>query len=410
MLKQEDRTQTVAKGWGWPTTVAIESLDEHGLADLSQRVDELGVLSVYLNADPRQDTNLQAAAIDLRNRFRELKRRLAEEAGADRGRDVAAALTRLWPRIENLTSPIASGRGRVAFAGLDGDWILRLDSAMPVPTRVVLDDGPFIHPLLEALDEGRAAGVVLVSTEEARLLEWRMGTLQTLSRLQRQYVQAPHERAGQIGGGPQGQFHTPMREQRQAREHQWVQRFLDQVTEVAVELAGDRGWERILVSGGERWTQPTVAKFPDALRNKVFADARVLTGLDDAALASAVTEWVHVQDADRESQIVARVREAAASRNAALGLSEVTAALNAGRVAHLVYDPKVRYMGTVGANGALYGDGEVGPHAHPSRTEPRLTERMVERALETGARISPVEGAADGELTDAAGVAAVLRW
>jgi hypothetical protein len=39
----------------------------------------------------------------------------------------------------------------------------------------------------------------------------------------------------------------------------------------------------------------------------------------------------------------------------------VAAALNAGRVAHLVYDPEVRYRGTVGADGALYGGDEVGP-------------------------------------------------
>src|SRR5574337_475660 len=213
--------------------VAIERLDEDGLADLSRRTDKLGVLSVYINADPVQDPNLQAVAIDLRNRFRELQRRVAEDAGFDQSRDVVGALQLLWPQIESLASPTASGRGRIGFAALESDWMLRLESAMPVATRMVLDDGPFIHPLLELLDEGRAAGVVLVSAEEARLLEWRVGSLQMLRRMERQYVEAPHERAGQIGGGPQGQFHTPMREQRQAREHDRMQQFLGQVTTAA---------------------------------------------------------------------------------------------------------------------------------------------------------------------------------
>jgi hypothetical protein len=39
---------------------------------------------------------------------------------------------------------------------------------MPLSNRVVLDAGPFIHPLLELLDEGRPAGVLLVSQDEAR--------------------------------------------------------------------------------------------------------------------------------------------------------------------------------------------------------------------------------------------------
>jgi hypothetical protein len=390
--------------------VAIERLDEDDLRDLSQRTDKLGVLSVYVNADPGQDPNLRAAAIDLKNRFRELQRRVAADAGSDQSRDVAAALERLWPQIESLASPIAPGRSRIAFAALEGDWILQLESAMPVANRVVLDDGPFIHPLLELLDEGRAAGVVLVSAEEARLLEWRVGSLRMLRRMEQQYGEAPHERAGPIGGGPEGQFHTPMREQRQARERDRMQRFLDQVTMVAAELAGERGWERILISGGERWTEPTVARFPHALRDKVFADSRVLNGLGDVALATAVTEWAHEQHTEREKQLLEHVRNAAGQGVGALGLSEVAAALNTSRLAHLAYDPQVRYMGTVGADGALYRGEEVGPDGHPGTPEPRLTERLVERALKTGARISPVEGAADGELRDSAGIAALLRW
>lgn len=63
-----------------------------------------------------------------------------------------------------------------------------------------------MHPLLELLDEGRPAGVVLASAIDARLLEWRLGKLQVLSRLEREELEAPHERAGQIGGGPPGQF------------------------------------------------------------------------------------------------------------------------------------------------------------------------------------------------------------
>ena len=42
--------------------------------------------------------------------------------------------------------------------------------------------------------------------------------------------------------------------------------------------------------------------------------------------------------------------------------------------------------------------------------EPRLTERMVERCLETGARVTPVGGRAAAMLAETGGVAAQLRW
>jgi hypothetical protein len=36
--------------------------------------------------------------------------------------------------------------------------------------------------------------------------------------------------------------------------------------------------------------------------------------------------------------------------------------------------------------------------------------RLVERALATGARVRPVEGAASGVRSEAAGIGALLRW
>ena len=78
-------------------------------------------------------------------------------------------------------------------------------------------------------------------------------------------------------------------------------------------------------------------------------------------------------------------------------------------MAHLIYDPLIRYRGSVADDGTLYADDEGSP-TYVGRPELRLTERMVERALETGARVTPVEGAISNGLNDASGIAAVLRW
>ena len=69
--------------------------------------------------------------------------------------------------------------------------------------------------------------------------------------------------------------------------------------------------------------------------------------------------------------------------------------------------PNVRYTGGVAADGSLLGWSEG---ASTAVAEPRLTERIVERALDTGARLTPIEGAASDVLRDAGGIAALLRW
>lgn len=386
----------------------LEQLDEETLLELSRRSDELGVLSVYVHDDP--SGNHEAAAIDLKNRYRQLQRNVEENSDQEHPREVVRALERLASRVEALASTRNPGRGRIAFAALTGDWFVEFDSPMPVPNRLVLDSGPFIHPLLELLDEGRPAGVVLASGDSARVLEWRLGRLKSLSKVEQEYVQAPHERAGQLGGGPRGEYHTPMREQRQARDREWAGRFLDQLAHIVTRIAQERGWERLLVSGGDRWTEPLASRLPEPLAATVLQDTRVLAGLDEEALLTVVTDQLTQKHAAREQRLAEQVHQAGLAGTGALGLSEVAAALNQGRVAHLVYDPEVRYRGSIGADGMLYAHDEAGIGTEPPTPEPRLTERLVEQALATGARISPVEGAASGVLGESEGIGALLRW
>lgn len=390
--------------------VTLQQFDDDALRELSQRTDSVGILSVYVDAEPGERPNLEGTAIDLKNRFRELQRRVSEE-DPSQNRDVSASLDRLWPEVEKLASPTEPGRGRVLFGALGGDWVLRLESHMAgLKNRLVFDESPFLHPLLELLDEGRSAGVVLVSSEEARVYEWRLGVLRSLSQMKDEYVEAPHERSGQIGGGPSGRFDTPMREQRQSRDRDLAQRFLADVVSNVSNLATERGWERILVSGGERWTESTISRFPETLQGRLIAEPRVLLGLDETGLADAVSARLHDEHTEREKRLLDRVLEAGQSGAGALGLSEVAAALNAGRAAHLVYDPDVRYAGSVGEDGTLYAGEENVPGGEGKRPEPRLTERLVEQAFRTGVRISPVEGAATGALKEADGIGALLRW
>jgi Bacterial archaeo-eukaryotic release factor family 10 len=281
---------------------------------------------------------------------------------------------------------------------------------MPLPNRVVLDQSPFIHPLLELLDEGGPVGVVLASRGQARLLEWRLGELIPLQQLRAGVVEPRHERSGPVGSRPAARHGTPTGEQRNARERDYARRFIERTAAVASRMARDYHWQRILVSAGEQYTDPLVDALPPALREAAVRDPRVLVGLELAELEQVTTERIRAAHTGRERGLLRSLRERAQGAGAAaLGLSEVVGALNQARVAHLIYDPLIRYRGSVADDGTLYA-GDEGAPTYVGRPELRLTERMVERALETGARVTPVEGAASSGLSDASGIAAVLRW
>jgi hypothetical protein len=85
----------------------------------------------------------------------------------------------------------------------------------------------------------------------------------------------------------------------------------------------------------------------------------------------------------------------------------VLRALKYGRVGHVIYDPQVRHGRALGEDGLLLAPHEA---AGVMVAQSHLTERIVERCLQTAARITPLDSAAAGILADADGIAALVRW
>jgi Bacterial archaeo-eukaryotic release factor family 10 len=293
-----------------------------------------------------------------------------------------------------------------AFSPLGTSEVTFLTAPMPLPSRIVLDSRPFIQPLLELLDEGRPAGVVLVSAHATKLLDWRFGDLRPLARVTREFADDGGERPGPLDSGGARPV-TATRDQRSRREREQQTRWMEQVAAEVLHLADEQDWERIVISGDERLTRPLVDALPTRLRDVALLESRHLQS-DHPALAMDIAERLRQDRAGRNVDLSRRVRAAAlGAQRGALGLSEVVAALNEGRVEQVIYDSARRYTGGIGPDGSLFADGE---RLALGTEEPRLLERIVERALDTGARVTPLDGPAASRLADADGIAALLRW
>jgi hypothetical protein len=248
---------------------------------------------------------------------------------------------------------------------------------------------------------------VLGATGVTELFDWRLGELRRMSRLLSPAGELRSDRPGPVVGNTvRARRNTPLREMRERRARQHRARVAETAAAEVVRLADENLWEQILVAGDERVTSALVHRLPDRIRQTVISDARHLAGVDVTELARIVAERFEDAHAERTAQLAGYVRDAALVGAGAAGLSEVAAALNEGRVDQLVYDSERRYVGAVDGD-LLYADGE-GPST--AAEEPRLTERLVERALTTGAEITPIPGAASAVLAEAGGIAARLRW
>ena len=388
----------------------MTDLDDDVLLDLARRTDPLGVLTIYMDVPvSARAAGSRSVGIELKNRLSEIEHRISTEGGRDLTDALHDTLDRIAPVVERLADPRSAGRGHAVFAALGATEAICFSSQLRLPNRVVLEPGPLIHPLLELLEVGRPAGVVITSGAGADILDSRLGELRGVTRVITDEPEAPRHRSGPVvANGARAQQSTPMREQQERREQEQRLRRAGQVAAEIPRLSEEKAWERILISGAERTTTPLVAALPDRLRRITIRDPRDLAELDPSELAAEVAERLRGDRMARSLDLGRHVRDVAlGGGRSALGLSEVAAALNDARAAQVVYDPEFRYVGAVGDDGYLFAWTEA---AGTVVEEPRLTERIVERALETGARLTPIAGAGASILKDAGGIAALLRW
>lgn len=365
------------------------------------------MLSVYLRVDPAD--RRQGWRTELRDGLRRIV-----EGGAGEGVDLRPVLRptceRVLARFPDAAQP--EGRCQLGFVEIGERPGRELWRSLQVPprggSRIVHRERPYLRPLLELLDDGAAVGVLAVSTEHVRLLEWSLGVLTDVREWEPEFAKGTwrERRAPQMSDVVRGQATSSSgRDQVDQRLEANRERFLQQVGREVRVLCGDRGWPGLLAFGDPA----LVAEIRDGLgersdlrhggdENVIHAERRELLDKVEAAVADLNRE--------RERDLVRRATDAALAANGrgTLGLPETERALGEARVAHLVFAAE-RAVDTkpdgVPANGAD-GVDPIGDEA--------VSERMIEQALLTSAAVTPVEGEAAAELAEHGGVAALLRY
>jgi hypothetical protein len=189
------------------------------------------------------------------------------------------------------------------------------------------------------------------------------------------------------------------------------------VAETVAPLAGlaeANGWMRVLLAGEPALTAPIRGGWPDAGPPLLIADIRLVGTLSAEAVRRAAEPLLAEARRKAQSDLVRQAVDGALSSAAAaaVGLDDVLSSLHEGRVHHLLVDPKVRHAGASAPDGRLVSAGEVpaGAREEELTPEPHLLERMLGRALATGAEVTAIGDPARMQLAPHDGVAALLRW
>ena len=394
----------------------ILNIDDGIIRDLLTLEDERGVLSFYAGHVPSQAADPQPTApIELRNQLKALRSRLDGE-DRDLQRAVEKRLSALDGAVEALLDPKAPGRGRALFVGVESGEQRELALHVPFKERVVFDSTAYVRPLVAARDEGRPATIVVVSRSGVRILRWDTGEASVTA----EHDFEPDEElfdgdsTGPSTSNPQRAMYARSdRDGLTDRIDEHRHRFLRGVLDEVVRSTTAAGIDRLVLSAPPKLRDEVRGLVHDDESLRVLVADQAWESDSPAEIATAVWPLLRSVHVDREVELVTEAKERALSGGAgALGMRNVCDALNAGRVAHLLYDDELTWTGHVSSEGTLHPriEGLAADSGLTFERDPLFIERLVERAIATSANATPLGPEEALALRVYEGVGALLRW
>lgn len=405
------------------------------VAPVAALTDDLGVLSVYIDADPaRIGARRPEWEVVLRSGIAGVRDRAHQEEPHERWTAIHAALDALADEIAALCEQDSHGRGRALFAALSTGETRTLRLQVPLPDAVVLAARAHLVPLVAALEAAAPVGILNVARDGVRMVDHAFGESEEVGVTRfdedtgewtRRSGTSGHNPAlgtprtgGAGGGGPAtgAMYQQSGSDQRdrfdRAVEDHRVRFLRGQATRVAA-LAAERDWERLVLVGDPRLTGP----LRDALPADLTAPVLTVEGTVEWSRPHELTAYAlpHVEAARREATagLVAEARERAAAGGAGcVEIDGICDALFQGRVATLLLAHGSSRRGVRAPDGRLAPDGRIpdGVARTDLVAEPDLVERMLEMALDTSAAALVVDGDSGDALRELGGAAAILRW
>jgi hypothetical protein len=362
----------------WPTFEDAQRLAEWRPA--------LGVVSIYLGVDPGDRGG--AWRTELHNGLAAVRER-AGGLDHEAAKALRATVERIGERFDNHERSLPRGEAgfvEVAAAPAAERW-WSTHLAPETAATASFAERPLVAPLLCLVEHGVPRGVALVSSERVRMLEWAPGRLEELhswelSIFSRDWRERKAQRPADPARGQavSGSGHDQFDERLEDSRH----RFLGECGRLAMRLAGERGWRRLLVFGGAEHARDFSRAMPASpgLAVQAAGDGDLISE-PPARLERPIGAAAGRLDGERDRELAERALEQArGGMRGTAGRQETEAALGEARVERLVLD-------------AGRADG---------------SEALVRSALGSGAAVSTVSGEAAELLGPVDGVAALLRY
>lgn len=351
-----------------------------------------GVLSLYVGipTTERHDPGRFLSAV--RSGLTELQHRNAGN------KHLASLVETAQVEIGKLP-PETRRRSLVYFRSLEPDWIFWRSLHPFLPDLFAYANSPQVGHLVSLLDESPRLGLAVVAQDRARVFSWREGVIEEHEEItSEEETPAPPEAPGR--GIPPNRAED--------RTRRGIHRMAARVARMGDVLR----WQKLLLVGPGTVAGAVSEQLPDTWRRQIIHSVeRNMINAPLAEISDLAGKQVHEWRRHEElSEITALIDEARSGGRAASSVAASLDHLHKGRVERLYVCSDLELSGYRDSSGRLYLHPPADAGTPSILPEPRLVERMIVQALESGALVIPVEGDSARKLALLGGVATRLRW
>ena len=276
---------------------------------------------------------------------------------------------------------------------------------VPMAASVHWRQGAFLRPIVEAMDEHERYGVLLTSTQRARIFTVYMGEITEHKDL----ISDTTQRSRALGTD---QWRSQKRQERHREEEVTLhaKRVIDALHDLSLRIPFDR----LIVAGTPKATAQIERLLPRRLQGKLVRTIPMPMTATTKEVMAGILKVQERMERDQEASIVEGVLAELHDRGKAVaGFAAVLDAVNQGRVWTLVYGKTFKTRAGECHDCKAYSPHSSGPCVCCGgnvKPMPQPVDRLSQTVLEMGGRVEVVDGPARTALAKKGDIAALLRY
>jgi peptide subunit release factor 1 (eRF1) len=232
-------------------------------------------------------------------------RPMAEDSTLDHDAQLSLRgdLERLAERTKD-ENPWQDARGIAMFSCSGRDFFEEVPLPRPVHDRVVVDETPYVRPMLAILDEYHRACVVVLDKKSARLWELYQNEIRELDKVRDPVLRAP--------------------QMAETKDEELVRRHHRRVVGTLSDLFRSQDFEVLIVGGHEPELPPFIQMLPKDIQGNLAGTFSIdLSTATDAEVREKAGQIIERYERDEETRLVSEVFEMSAAGDfATVGLPD----------------------------------------------------------------------------------------